>query len=70
MYIKIINTYNKELKALGKKKDMTRKRQRALKITLNLLWKKNKEEEKKKKKEKEKVTNRISRKEKCSIWNF
>lgn len=49
---------------------MTRKRQRALKITLNLLWKKNKEEEKKKKKEKEKVTNRISRKEKCSIWNF
>lgn len=41
---------------------MTRKRQRALKVTLNLLWKKNKEEEKKKK-EKEKVTNRISRKE-------
>lgn len=36
------------------------------KITLNLLWKKNKKEEKKK----EKVTNRISRKEKRSIWNF
>ena len=47
---------------------MIRKRQRALKITLNPLWKKNKEEEKKK--EKEKVTNRISRKEKCSICNF
>lgn len=28
---------------------MTRKRQRALKVTLNFLWKKNKEEEKKKK---------------------
>lgn len=32
MYIKIIKAYNKELKALEQKKDMTRKRQRALKI--------------------------------------